>query len=162
MSNRNKQTAASGADSFILFELAGTTYAIRSQSVRHMEMIEDSITPVPNTPAMVEGVIFSRGQVLPALNLRARFGFEKVAHDLRTRLIVVSLEDRNIGLIVDSAREFTLIPPEAISPPGEAITGLSGRYLDGIATIGERIVLILDVNAVVDLAEMRLPAPESA
>src|SRR5687767_3149032 len=125
------------AEPFILFELAGTTYGVRSQAVQQVELIEH-ITPVPNAPPAVEGVIFSRGQVIPAVNLRMRFGFEKIPHDLRTRLIVINAGSRVIGLIVDSAREFISIAAERIQPPNEAISGLKGKYLEGIAMLGER------------------------
>ncbi|HVG19000.1 MAG TPA: chemotaxis protein CheW [Blastocatellia bacterium] len=157
----NQATDQNASEPFILFELAGTTYGVRSQGVQQVELLEN-ITPVPNAPPPVEGVIFSRGQVIPAINLRVRFGFEKRSHDLRTRLIVVSVKGRAIGLIVDSAREFISIPVNAIQPPNEAISGLKGRYLEGIATLGGRIILILDMNEVVDLAEAMAAAPEGA
>ncbi|MGE5657347.1 MAG: chemotaxis protein CheW [Actinomycetota bacterium] len=130
---------------YVLFELANTTYGIPSQVVQQMEMVE-TITPVPNTFSFVEGVIFSRGQVIPALNLRVRFGLEKIPYNLRTRLIVIHACNRTVGLIVDTAREFISILNEAIQPPPEAISGLSGQYLAGIATINQRVVLILDVE----------------
>ena len=130
--------------------------------MQQMEMIEDSITPVPNAPAAVEGVIFSRGQVIPAMNLRTRFGFATQPHDLRTRLIVIHTAGRTVGLIVDSAREFITIPASAIQPPHETISGLKGKYLEGIATLGERIILLLDLAEVINLAETLEPAPESA
>jgi len=117
-----------------------------------MEMVEH-ITPVPNAPPFVEGVVFTRGQVVPAVNLRARFGFQKKPYDLKTRLIVVTDGARVVGLIVDTAREFVTIPSEAIQPPPEAIAGLSGKYLDGIATLGERLVLILNVAEVLKLEQ---------
>jgi purine-binding chemotaxis protein CheW len=154
----NQQSAA---EPFILFELAGTSYGVPSSAVQQMEMIEDNITPVPNAPAAVEGVIFSRGQVIPALNLRVRFGFEKVPHDLKTRLVVINTNNRPVGLIVDSAREFIAIPASAIQPPNDAISGLNGRYLEGIATLGDRIVLILKLDEIVNPAETTLPASES-
>lgn len=144
-----------GAEPFILFELAGTTYGVRSRFVQQVEMIEH-VTPVPNAPLAVEGVVLARGQVIPALNLRARFGFERVAFDLRSRLVVVSTGGRTLGLIVDSAREFLRISEAAIEPPPEAITGLSGKYLEGVATIKERIILILDLDEVIDLGEQRI------
>src|SRR3569623_1108963 len=90
--------------SFIFFELAGTTYAVETQAVQQMEMVEQ-ITPVPNAPAFVDGVVFARGQVVPVVNLRARFGFPRIANDAKTRLIVGSQDDRTVGLLVDSARE---------------------------------------------------------
>jgi purine-binding chemotaxis protein CheW len=139
------------SDSFILFELAGASYGVRSHFVQQMEMIEQ-ITPVPNAQAFVEGVVFSRGQVIPALNLRVRFGFEKIPYDLRTRLIVINTGGRILGLIVDTAREFVMIPPDVIQPPHEAITGLSGQYLEGIAMLDERIVLILSLDEVMNSA----------
>jgi len=140
------------SDQFILFELAGTTYGVPSRAVQQMEMVEH-ITPVPNAPPFVEGVVFTRGQVVPAVNLRARFGFQKKPYDLKTRLIVVTDGARVVGLIVDTAREFVTIPSEAIQPPPEAIAGLSGKYLDGIATLGERLVLILNVAEVLKLEQ---------
>src|ERR1700745_4319426 len=101
------------AESYILFEVAGTTYGISSRSVQQLEMIEH-ITPLPNAPPFVEGVVFTRGQVIPALDLRRRFGFEKAARTTRTRLIVTNHEGRVVGLIVDSAREFISIPNDSV------------------------------------------------
>jgi purine-binding chemotaxis protein CheW len=145
------------AEPYILFELAGTSYGVRSQIVQQMEMVEH-ITPVPNAPEFVEGVIFLRGQVIPAINLRQRFGFPKAPYDLRTRLIVVRAGGRTVGLIVDTAREFVPIAGEAIQPPPEGIAGLSGHYLSGIATLGGRLALILDIEAVISQGEA-LPNP---
>src|SRR6186713_3298183 len=95
----------SGTDTFILLSVMGTTYALRSREVQHMEMLEQ-VTRVPNAAPFVDGVVFSRGQVVPAVNLRARFGFERTPYDLRTRLIVVRDDDRSVGLVADEGREF--------------------------------------------------------
>ena len=144
-----------GSETFVVFELAGTTYALPSRLVQQMEMLEN-ITPVPNVSPAVEGVVFSRGRVIPALNLRVRFGFEKIPIELRTRLLVVNTNGRNIGLIVDTAREFISIKVSEIQPPNEAISGLSGKYLEGIATLGDRIVLILNLDEVINPAEINV------
>jgi purine-binding chemotaxis protein CheW len=144
-------------ETFILFALAGTTYAIRTRDVQHMEMI-DEVTPVPNAAPFVDGVVFSRGQVVPVLNLRTRFGFEKAPYDLRTRLLVVQAAGRVAGLVVDSAREFATIDTESIRPPHDAIGALSGRYLEGIVTLGDRIVLALDVGEILNIADTAVPA----
>jgi len=144
---------AQGLGSYILFTVAGTTYALPSGEVRHMEMLE-GVTRVPNAPTFVDGVVFSRGQVVPVVNLRARFGFERAAYDLRTRLIVVQAASRVIGLVVDSAREFVNIPPESIQPPHEALAGMSGRYVEGVASLGDkRLVLTLDLSRILNFAE---------
>lgn len=135
---------------FILFELAGTTYGVRSRFVQQVEMLVD-VASVPNAHPAVEGVVLVRGQVIPALNLRTRFGLEKIERDLRSRLVVINTEKRVVGLVVDTAREFLKISPESIGPVPQALTGLSGHYLEGIATIGERMILILNLDAVLDL-----------
>jgi len=142
-------TETPAAYTYILFTVAGTTYALKSHEVLHMEMLEH-VTPVPNAPAFVEGVVFSRGQVVPVINLRARFGFERIGTTLRTRLLVVQHDARRVGLLVDDAREFISIAADAIRPPHEAVGGLSGNYLQGVALVGERIVLILDLREVVE------------
>ena len=135
---------------FILFELAGTTYGVRSRFVQQIEMIDD-VAAVPNAHSAVDGVVLVRGQVVPALNLRTRFGFDRIERDLRSRLVVINTGARIVGLIVDTAREFIKIPAESIEPPPEAHTGLSGRYLEGITTVKERMILILNLDAVLDL-----------
>ena len=147
-----------GSEPFILFELAGATYGVRSRFVQQVEMVEH-VTPVPNASPAVEGVVFARGQLVPALSLRARFGFEKVPLDLRSRLVVVNAGPRVVGMLVDTAREFVQIPAESIEPPPDTITGLSGKYLEGIASLaGGRLVLILNLAEVLDLESM--PAAE--
>jgi purine-binding chemotaxis protein CheW len=137
------------AEPYILFELAGTAYAVHSAVVQRMEMIEH-VTPVPNAPPFVDGLVFSRGRVVPAINLRQRFGFDRAPYDLKTRLIVVTHADRAVGLIVDSAREFVTIAADAIQPPPEGLAGTSGNYLSGIATVADRVILILDVAGVLN------------
>ena len=136
---------------YVLFTLAGTAYAVPSRDVQRMEMVEH-VTPVPNSPSFVDGVVFSRGKVVPAVNLRRRFGFDRAEYDLKTRLLVVAHADRLVGLIVDSAREFITIPAEAIQPPPESMAATSGRYLRGVADLGGRIILLLDVAGVLDAA----------
>ena len=78
------------------------------------------------------------------------FGFERAAITLRSRLLVVQHEGRRVGLLADESREFIRISETAIRPPQEAIGGLSGNYLDGVATLGERIVLVLSVRELVE------------
>ena len=67
---------------------------------------------------------------------------------------MVSLGNRTIGFVVDSAREFLSIPTESIQPPNEAISGLSGKYLDGIATLEGRMILILNLDEVINVADI--------
>ena len=147
------------APSYVLFELAGTAYAVPSTAVQRMEMVEQ-VTPVPNAPPFVDGVVLSRGRVVPAVNLRRRFGFDRVPYDARTRLIVVAHAGRAVGLIVDSAREFVAIPAADVQPPPESLGGTSGNYLAGVATVNDKVILIIDVAEVLNYAAGPGPAPE--
>lgn len=139
-------------ESYILFEVAGTRYGLRTQEVQHMEMV-DQITSVPHAAEYVDGVAFSRGQVVPVVNMRARFGLPRVPHTLRSRLVVVKSGERVAALVVDGAREFLQIPPEAIQPPHEGLTGLSGRWLSGIATLNNQMILLLSLEAILRTEE---------
>ena len=146
---------------YIIFSVAGTAYALPTDQIAHVEMVHD-VTRVPNAPRFVDGVVFSRGEVVPAVSLRARFGFERAPHDVRTRLLVVRSGDRKVGLIVDSAREFLAIAGSAIKPPSDSMTGLSGEYLRGIATVGDRLIVVLDLDAVLNATEESLAAAATA
>jgi purine-binding chemotaxis protein CheW len=136
---------ASGSDSYVLFELAGTTYALPSDDIQQLEMVSTP-TPVPNAPDFVDGVVSVRGQVIPAVSLRARFGFPRAAHDVRSRLVIVRALGRTVGLVVDSAREFATIPPDSIKPLPDGVSGMTGRYLRGVAQKGDRLMLVVDVG----------------
>lgn len=144
------------ADTYIIFELNGAAFGVRSSNVQHVEMLEH-VTPVPNTAPAVDGVVFSRGQVFPALNLRARFGLPRQAYDGSTRLIFLRVEERVVALIVDSAREFERIPAAEIRPVEATLVGVQGNYVEGVATVKARSVLILDVGKVLTLEETTLP-----
>ena len=134
------------SDHYILFMVNETTYGLPSSDVAHVEMVEQ-VTAVPNAAPFVDGVVFSRGQVIPAVNLRARFGFARTERSLRTRLLVVQRRGRSVGLLVDSCREFLTIPASSVHPPGEALSATANTSaVAGIATIGDRIIVLLDLD----------------
>lgn len=146
---------------YILFDLAGTSYAVRSNDVLHMEMAEH-FTPVPNSRPFLEGVVFSRGKVIPAVNLRVRFGFSRAPHTPKTRLLVVRSGERVVGLLADSANEFRTIPPQTIQPPDAVMNGITEKFLSGIAHVGDKLVLILDLKTTLDILDAEiLPLKQS-
>jgi purine-binding chemotaxis protein CheW len=133
------------SDQYILFTVAGTTYGLPSSQIAHVDLVED-ITHVPNAAPFVDGVVFSRGQIVPAINMRARFGFERAPIDLRTRFLVTNTGNRVVGLLVDSCREFLKIDAASIHPPVDALGGATGSSVSGIATSGDRMIVILNLN----------------
>jgi purine-binding chemotaxis protein CheW len=147
---------SANVESYVLFELAGSVYGIPSQSVQHIEMFEH-VTLVPNANPAIDGVVFSRGHVIPALNLRARFGFPRLEKSIQTRIIFATVHERTVGLIVDSAKEFKRVPADSIRTIEETLTGINGKYLKAVTKINERLVLILDLQAVLNVDDIQVP-----
>lgn len=145
---------------YIVFEVGGSAYGIESDQVRHIEMMEH-VTVVPNANPAIDGVVFSRGQLIPALNLRTRFGLPRAAQSLRTRLVFTQIQDRVVALIVDSAREFIAIDEKSIQPIEETLTGIDGNYLKAVAKVGERLILLVDLGAILDVDQYQ-PAPSDS
>lgn len=143
-------------DTYIIFELDQSAYAVSSAHVQHVGMLEH-VTPVPNAAASVDGVVFSRGQVIPAINLRTRFGLARQESTSRSRLIFLKVRERVVALIVDSAREFQRITPDLIKPVQKTLVGIGGNYVEGVATVKNRSVLIVDVGAVLSVEEITPP-----
>jgi purine-binding chemotaxis protein CheW len=134
--------------SYILFDVAGTTYGINIRFVNQLEMV-GNITPVPNTPGYLEGVMFSRGKVIPVINLRTRLGFEKTPYDFRTRVIVTNYKERNVGLIADTAKEYVSLPADSIEPAPEFIRNKGGAFVEGVTRINDRTVLIFNIEEII-------------
>jgi purine-binding chemotaxis protein CheW len=130
-------------NSYVVFKIGETFYGIKSKYIQQIEMVEN-ITLVPNAPPYVDGVTLSRGKVIPVINLRARMGLERISYDIKTRMIVIKIEDKEVGLIVDSAREYISIPSDKIQESFENIFGISDKFLEGIANLGDRLILILN------------------
>ncbi len=129
---------------FVLFQVGGATYGARSASIQQIEMVQ-SITRVPNAPGFVEGVVSVRGQVIPVISLRKRFHLEPAPLDLRSRIIVFLLDNRSIGTLVDTCREFIQIDTGQISSPPSDLTGPGAEYLEGIVNLKDRLILLVNL-----------------
>jgi purine-binding chemotaxis protein CheW len=122
----------------------------------------EQVTLVPNANPAIDGVVFSRGEVIPALNLRARFGFPRQENTVRTRIVFAMVHDRTVGLIVDTAREFRSFATESVRPIEETLSGINGKYLKAVTKAGERLVLILDLEAILNVDDVQLPSAPPA
>lgn len=131
----------------IVFELRGKEYAIEIDVVQSIERVM-SITRVPNTPSYVRGVINLRGVVTPIVDLRERFGLETEEMDDRTRIIIVSLEGYDVGLVVDSANDVIDIPVGSIEPQPEVVGTVESEFIGGVAKIGSRLFVMLELSKV--------------
>lgn len=143
-------------ETFILFEVAGTAYAVHSAQVQMVEFV-GNITPVPNAPEFVEGVTSVRGQVLPVVAMRHRFNIadSPPPRDLRARLIVIRLDERSLAMWVDTAREFLRVSEDQIGPVPEGLREPGLEYLDGVISLPNRLILIVNLPKLFNPEERR-------
>ncbi len=136
------------------FKLSDEQFGVEILCVREIIRVV-SITRVPRAPGFVEGIINLRGEVIPVIDLRKRLNLESRKFDNSTRLIVVELNDQQIGFIVDSVSQVLRVPADAIEEPPEMVTGIDSEFILGVTRIddGERLLLILDLKRILSQAE---------
>jgi purine-binding chemotaxis protein CheW len=139
----------------IVFALGSEEYGVEVDKVRTIERMQP-MTRVPKVPAFINGVINLRGVVVPIIDLRARFGLDLAEYNDNTRIIIVSAEEYEVGLIVDSANDVIDLDSDEINSPPEIVGGIKAKYLDGIARVGEnRLLVLLNLERVLDKSEIQ-------
>ena len=133
----------------IVFQLMNKEYAIPVSQVRGIEKLQH-ITRVPNAVHFVKGVINLRGVVTPIIDLRARFGLSEEGYTDSTRVIIVALEDNEVGLIVDAANDVLDIPSTRIEPQPEVVGTEESEFITGVAKLEKRLLILLDLEKVLD------------
>lgn len=137
----------------VVFRVKDEEYGVDVHEVRSIERIQP-ITRVPGAPSFVKGVINLRGSVTPIIELRGRLGFESEEYGDQTRIIVVGVDDLEIGLIVDSCNDVVDVPQGAIEPPPSVVGGINASYLDGVAKIDNRLFILLNLSKVLKEEEV--------
>jgi len=104
------------------------------------------ITKVPKAPPFVEGVINLRGNVIPIIDLRKRFGLDTREHDKHTRIIVIEIHNMIVGFVVDAVSEVLRIPANTVEPPPPVVSGLESEYISGVGKLEDRLLILLDLD----------------
>ncbi len=133
----------------IVFQLLDMEYAISVDIVQSIEKVL-SITRVPKTPAYVKGVINLRGIVTPIVDLRERFGLTSKEMDDSTRIIIVTLDEYDVGLIVDAANDVLDIPVNAIEPQPEVVGSVESDFISGVAKVEKHLLVMLNLDKVLE------------
>lgn len=133
----------------VVFQLAEKEYVI---PVSHVQGIEKftHITRVPKTPSYVKGVINLRGVVTPIIDLKNRLGLGESELNESSRIIIITFEDINVGVIVDSANDVLDIPSDSIEPQPEVVGGLEQDFIAGVAKLDRRLLILLHLNLVLN------------
>ncbi|HWL13244.1 MAG TPA: chemotaxis protein CheW [Ureibacillus sp.] len=133
----------------IVFQLADKEYAIPVSNVQGIEKLMH-ITRVPKTPNFVKGVINLRGVVTPLIDLRERFGIPASTNEDTTRIIIVTLEEMDVGFIVDSANDVLDIPVNAIEAQPEVVGSNEEDFISGVAKLENRLLILLHLDKVLN------------
>jgi len=136
------------------FRIGNETYGVRIAAVREIVRVPE-ITSVPNAPESIEGVINLRGKIIPVMDLRKRFGLAEIVTDKKNRILVVDLENKLLGLIVNSASEVLKISPSDIEAPGTVFAEGESGYVTGVGKLKGRLIILLDINKLLHRPEFK-------
>jgi purine-binding chemotaxis protein CheW len=136
------------------FRIGNETFGVRIASVREIVRVPE-ITSVPSAPETVEGVINLRGKIIPVMDLRKRFGHVDIQPDKKNRILVVELQNKLIGLIVNAASEVLKIPPSDIEAPGSVFAEGESSYVTGVGKLKGRLIILLDVSKLLHQQEVK-------
>jgi purine-binding chemotaxis protein CheW len=136
------------------FRIGNETFGVRIASVREIVRVPE-ITAVPSAPDTVEGVINLRGKIIPVMDLRKRFGHAATQADKKNRILVVELDNKLVGLIVNAASEVLKIPPSEIEAPGSVFAEGESSYVTGVGKLKDRLIILLDITKLLHRQEFK-------
>ena len=129
----------------VTFRLQREEYGVEIGSVQEIIRATD-ITPVPNAPSHVRGVINLRGKIIPVVDLRKRLALPAVAATDAQRIVVVELGEKRIGMLVDSVSQVIKLSSSIIEEMPEEATNIDENYIRGVGKLDSRLIIILDLN----------------
>ena len=143
----------------IVFKLGSEEYGIEVEKVQTIERMMP-ITRVPKTYAFIKGVINLRGVVTPLIDLRRRFGMEECDYTDSTRVIIVALDEIEVGLIVDAANDVIDITEDDIEPSPEMVGVEEDEYVKGVVKVENRLLILIDLAMILDRGIIKQEAIE--
>lgn len=147
--------ALSHEGKYLTFVLCGEEYGIEILKVREIIGIMN-ITPVPQTPGYMKGVINLRGKVIPVIDLRSKFVFQETEHTKETCIIVVEVRNKLTGIIVDTVSEVLDVSGEDLEPAPHLGEGINTEIFLGMAKIKNKVKILLDIDNVLGTEEINM------
>lgn len=134
-------------EQLVTFSLGTEEFGVDIMKVQEIIRIPP-ITRVPKAPKYVEGVINLRGNVIPVVNLRVRFGMEQGDETDLSRIVVLQVNGKVFGVRVDGVTEVLRLDSEAIEPPPPLALGMDSNFIRGVGKIGERLLILLNLDQI--------------
>ena len=151
--HENHQTEGTGTMQLVSFRLAQEEYGIEITKVQEIILMGE-ITRVPQTPEYLKGLINLRSTVIPIVDLRLRFGLIVEETTDETRIMVVNVAGKTIGIIVDAVSEVLRISQDQIAAPPTTVAGLGQEYLTGLVRLDSRLLILLDIDKILGQEEV--------
>ena len=136
---------ATGSMQLVSFKLSDETYGIEITKIREIILV-GQITRVPETPHYIKGLINLRSSVIPVIDLRARFALAENELNQDSRIMVLNVGRRTIGMVVDSVNEVLRVTQDQISPAPPTVASLGNQYMTGLVRLEEQLLILLDVD----------------
>ncbi len=143
-----KEIASANTQQYLTFSLSDQEFGIDILRVQEIKNYT-RVTPIPNSPPNVKGVMNLRGTVIPIVDLRSTLGMTSADYDKFTVIIVVNIESRVVGLVVDAVSDVMDVALSDIEVPPTLVNDTSHSVLTGIAKTGDRLITILDISKIV-------------
>jgi purine-binding chemotaxis protein CheW len=149
--------ASAGADQYLTFLMGEEEYGVDILRVQEIKGWEKA-TPVPNTPPYIKGVMNLRGTIVPVIDLRLRFGMQPIEYGPMTVVIVLRVEhesgSRVMGVVVDAVSDVYNVPEKEMKSAPDFGTSIDTAYIKGLATLGEKMVIVLDIDHLLNADQM--------
>lgn len=148
---QDKSSAVGSILQLVSFKIGNEEFGLDILKVQEIIRVRD-LTRVPNMPGFVDGVINLRGQVIPVIGLRRRFGLDTSEADKRTRIVVAEVHGNVLGFVVDEVSEVLRISSDTVEPPPR-LGNVDRKYAQGIGKIQDRLLIVIDPSLLFDDGE---------
>jgi len=136
------------------FRVGRETFGVPISLVHEIVRVPE-ITAVPDAPDCIEGVINLRGKIVSIVDLRKRFGEKEIARSKKNRILVVEVEGRLVGLIVDAASEVLKLPQGEVEAPPNVFEEGELNYVTGVGKMNGRLIIMVDLNKILQKGELK-------
>lgn len=150
-------TSETTGQEYLVFTLAAQEYGIDILKVQEIRGYDaQTVTRIANVPPFVKGVTNLRGVIVPIVDMRIKFNLDNVNYDHQTVVVILNLQSRVVGIVVDGVSDVLMLQKSQISAPPQFGTAFATEYLTGIGTVGDRMLILVDIEKLMTSEEMAL------
>ncbi len=147
--------AKSGAGEYLTFVLGTEEYGLEILKVQEIRGY-DAVTQIANTPDFIKGVVNLRGKIVPIVDLRIKFKLGKVEYNEFTVVIILNLNGRVVGIVVDGVSDVMALKDDQIRDVPSLVTSIDTKYIVGLATVEGQMLILVDIEQLMSSQEMAL------